>query len=107
MIRAVTRCTLEINRLSSPYFERAICFVKPEYARTDRLDLHRAASQLIAAFDADVGEQALPEDELIVGIDYVESAPKCRRRVVRLLPLALSAAAGAVTAAGITLLILL
>ena len=109
MIRAVTRYTLEINRPSSPYFERAICFVRPEYARSDRLDLHRAAHQLIASLDAGVEEHAAPDDEP----DYEETgeaisetrAGRMKSRLLRLLPLALSAFIGAGAAVLIMLLV--
>ena len=113
MIRAVSRYTLEINKTGSPYFERAICFVKPEYAQSDRLDLHRAAQQLIAAFDAGVEEQtacgdvfaAQPSSETARASSGSAdtSGSSIRQRVIKLLPLALSAAVGA----GVTLLVML
>ena len=51
MIRGVNRYTVEVNRTGSPYFERAICFVRPEFTQCDRLDLHKAAQQLVRALD--------------------------------------------------------
>ena len=104
MIRAVTRYTLEISRPSSPYFERAICFVKPEYAHSDRLDLHRAANQLIATLDAGVGEPAPSDDEPVSASGEESLRPPLVRRVLRLLPLALAAAVGAGAAVLIMLL---
>ncbi len=109
MIRAVSRYTLEINRTGSPYFDRAICFVKPEFAQSDRLDLHRAAQQLISTFDAGVEEQtafgelyALQSGD-DAGSREESSGKRISRMVMRLLPLALAAAAGA----GVTLLVML
>lgn len=109
MIRAVTRYTLEISRPSSPYFERAICFVKPEYAQNDRLDLHRAAHQLIASLDAGVEEHASPDDEPTHSAS-ADSAPDARgiclrQRLLRILPLALAALIGAGAAVLVMLLI--
>jgi len=103
MIRAVSRYTLEINRTGSPYFERAICFVKPEYAQSDRIDLHRAAQQLIADFDSGVEERECRE-VLSEERDEASSAGAVvLRRLTKLLPMVLSAVIGA----GATLLIML
>lgn len=54
MIRGIGRYTVEISRTGSPYFERAICFVRPEFARSGRLDLHRAARQLVRSLGGGV-----------------------------------------------------
>ena len=54
MIRGINRMTVEINSTDSPYFERAICFVRPQYASSERLDLHRAASRLIDELDLQI-----------------------------------------------------
>lgn len=62
MLRGVNRMTVEINSTDSPYFERAICFVRPQYAQTERLDLHRAARRLVGQFDMQV-EGAQPDDK--------------------------------------------
>ena len=106
MIRAVTRYTLEISRPSSPYFERAICFVKPEYAQNDRLDLHRAAHQLIAALDDGVEEFARADAETASDETTVALRLSVRQRLRRMLPLALSAIIGAGAATLIIQLIL-
>ncbi len=60
MIRSVGRFAVEINKPDSPYFERVICFVRPQYAENGSIDLHRAAQQCI--------------DELNDGIEYTNEA---------------------------------
>ncbi len=47
MIRSVSRFAVEINKPDSPYFERVICFVRPQYAENGSIDLHRAACECI------------------------------------------------------------
>lgn len=104
MIRAVSRYTVEINKTGSPYFDRAICFVKPEYAQNDRLDLHREAQQLIASLDLGVDEKNAPSEVCIFAADTCsppETKPSAGLR--RLLPLTAAALIGA----GITLLLTL
>lgn len=102
MIRAVSRFTVEINKTGSPYFDRAICFVKPEYAQNDRLDLHREAHRLIAALDVGVDEKNTPS-EVCIHAEEVECEPRKSpsAALLHLLPLAISALIGS----GITLLI--
>lgn len=104
MIRAVSRYTVEINKTNSPYFDRAICFVKPEYAQNDRLDLHREAHRLVAALDLGIDEKNAPAE---VNIHAAEAEYEPRKRpsisLIHLLPLAVSALVGS----GITLLLTL
>ena len=47
MIRSVSRFAVEINKPDSPYFERVICFVRPQYAENGSIDLHRAAQECL------------------------------------------------------------
>jgi len=54
MIRGVSRYSVEIKGTGSPYFERAICFVRPEYAREEKVDLHRAALRLMDQLSSEV-----------------------------------------------------
>ncbi|MBQ9994425.1 MAG: hypothetical protein IJP17_06915 [Clostridia bacterium] len=98
MIRGVNRLTIEIGRTGSPYFERAICFVRPEFARCDKLDLHRAAQQMISSLDAGV-EQASARS---AGDAKPKSAPEARLPWASLI---LSALAGAVISLLICLLV--
>lgn len=51
MVKGVNRYTVEISRMQSPYFERVICFVKPEFAKSDGIDLHRAAARMVCDID--------------------------------------------------------
>lgn len=62
MIRSVSRFAVEINKPDSPYFERVICFVRPQYAENGSIDLHRAACECI--------------DEINEGIECSENAPE-------------------------------
>jgi len=63
MIRGVNRYTVEVRKTGSPYFERAICFVRPEFAQCGQLDLHRAARQLVDTLDSEVEWQSEGENE--------------------------------------------
>ena len=102
MIRAVSRYTLEINKTNSPYFERVICFVKPEYTRSDHLDLHREAQQLISALDLGIDEKNAPSEVCISAVEsHCEHESNSSAALLRLLPLAVSALIGS----GITLLL--
>ena len=51
MIRGTNRYTVEISSTGSPYFERAICFVRPQFASGSTVSLHKAARQMIRSFD--------------------------------------------------------
>lgn len=48
MVKGVNRQVLEIRETSSPYFERAFFFVKPEYVDTDEKKLRAAAEQALS-----------------------------------------------------------
>lgn len=48
MIRGVNRQIIEINNTGNPYFERALLFVKPEYAAAQEGRLRAEADRLIA-----------------------------------------------------------
>lgn len=61
MIRGVNRYTIEVSRTGSPYFERAICFVRPEFASCDKVDLHRAAKQMLGKLDGKVEVEVVAE----------------------------------------------
>lgn len=99
MIRGVSRYSVEIRGTGSPYFESAICFVKPQYAKTERMDLHRAALELMDRLNSEV-EPALEE---------AESAPVRKLTAVQrlrvALPLVVSGLTGAAAAFLLCLLI--
>lgn len=112
VIRGISRFAVEVCRTGSPYFERAICFVRPEFASSDRLDLHRAAQQFVRALDggveysfrADCGG----EEEQSVGAENTECAAKNARgrglsRSAAVLTAAVSALLGAAAAAALCL----
>lgn len=56
MIRGVSRYSVEVKGTGNPYFERAICFVRPQFARAEKMDLHRAAQELMNRLSEDVEE---------------------------------------------------
>ncbi len=88
MIRGVSRYSVEIKGTGSPYFERAICFVRPQFAREEKVDLHRAALQLMDQLSGEVeasqGEEA--------------PSPVRLRRLRAVLPLVVSGLTGAAAA---------
>ncbi len=96
MIRGVSRYSVEIKGTGSPYFERAICFVRPEYARAERVDLHRAALEMIDRLSGEVEESGTQSDP-------ADCAP--RRRLLTILPLVISGLTGAAAAFLICLLL--
>lgn len=57
MIRGVNRCILEVGGTGSKYFEKAILFVKPEYAGTFSGRLQSDAKEYLNYLD---GDTALP-----------------------------------------------
>jgi len=98
MIRGVSRYSVEINSTGSPYFERAICFVRPEYAREEKVNLHRAARQLMSRLSSEVDDSAQNGDS-------PPAADVPHRRLRTALPLMISALTGAAAAFLICLLI--
>jgi len=98
MIRGVSRYSVEIKGTGSPYFERAICFVRPEYARAEVVDLHRAALELMDRLNSEV--EAAHED--------AGSSPAANSKTQRLraaLPLVVSGLTGAAAAFLLCLLV--
>lgn len=51
MVKGVNRQVLEIQETQSPYFERALLFVRPEYAHIDQKKLQAAAQAAVGATD--------------------------------------------------------
>lgn len=62
MIRSVSRYAVEINRPDSPYFERVICFVRPEFSQEGCIDLHSRAADYIQSLNCEV-ESVMPEEK--------------------------------------------
>ena len=93
MIRGVSRYAVEVNKTGSPYFERAICFVRPEFAQCDKVDLHRAAQQLVASLDGGVepSGEAREEPECGAVMRFLSNVPEWAR-------LSVSAVLGAILA---------
>ena len=46
MIKGVGRYAVEVESEDSEFFERVICFVRPQYACGSALDLHREAARM-------------------------------------------------------------
>lgn len=97
MIRGVSRYSVEIKGTGSPYFERAICFVRPEFARAERVDLHRAALEMMDRLSGEV-EEAGEQAETV-------SPSRSQRWLRTILPLIISGLTGAAAAFLICLLL--
>lgn len=54
MIKGVGRYAVEVESLDSEFFERVICFVRPQYACGSGLDLHREAARVADDLSAEV-----------------------------------------------------
>ena len=54
MIRGVGRYAVEVESVDSEFFERVICFVRPQYACGSGLDLHREAARVAEDLSAEV-----------------------------------------------------
>lgn len=100
MIRGTNRFAVEISSTGSPYFERAICFVRPQFSECSRLSLHRAAREMIRGFDGRVEPLSPGDDE----------EPTRMQRLISLVPvwalIVVPALAGAVISLIVCLLFL-
>ena len=56
MIKGVSRYAVEVAVNDSPFFEKVICFVRPQYAGGSALDLHREALRMADHLGARVEE---------------------------------------------------
>ena len=56
MIKGVGRYAVEVSDVESEFFERVICFVRPQYAGDNSLDLHREAVRVADDLSAEVEE---------------------------------------------------
>lgn len=54
MIKGVGRYAVEVESVNNEFFERVICFVRPQYACGSGLDLHREAMNLADDLSAEV-----------------------------------------------------
>ena len=54
MIKGVNRCILEVGSSESKYFERALLFVRPEYADISQKTLQDDAKKYVTALDGDI-----------------------------------------------------
>lgn len=54
MIKGVGRYAVEVESVDSEFFERVICFVRPQYACGSGLDLHREATRVADNLSAEV-----------------------------------------------------
>lgn len=120
MIKGVGRYAVEVESVESEFFERIICFVRPQYAGGNGLDLHREALRVAGDLSADVEDaQHGPKQVLRVGATRQVSRPTADRPLTRRpspeperpsrrngwLPILLSAGGGAAAAMLITSLL--
>jgi hypothetical protein len=54
MIKGVGKYAVEVESVDSEFFERVICFVRPQYACGSALDLHREAARVADDLSAGV-----------------------------------------------------
>ena len=54
MIKGVGRYAVEVDSVDSEFFERVICFVRPQYVCGSALDLHREAARVADDLSAEV-----------------------------------------------------
>ncbi len=56
MIKGVSRYAVEIDKTDSPFFEKVICFVRPQYADGNSINLHREAVRVVNNLNSGVEE---------------------------------------------------
>ena len=112
MIKGVSRYAVEVAVNDSPFFEKVICFVRPQYAGGSALDLHREALRMADHLGAGVEEAQNGSRHVLRGGSSRPSAAVQPARVgesqrlpvktpsgaPRWLPLLLSAGGGAAAA---------
>ena len=54
LIKGVGKYAVEVESVDSEFFERVICFVRPQYACGSALDLHREAARVADDLSAEV-----------------------------------------------------
>lgn len=52
MIKGINHCIIEVTETGSTYYERALLFLKPEYASVQREVLEKEAKKLLRKSDA-------------------------------------------------------
>lgn len=113
MIKGVSRYAVEIDKTNSPFFEKVICFVRPQYADGNSLDLHREAVRMVNNLSSGVEEaqrgsqhvlKMQPEDSLRSRLKS-DSPPVIKQNMrssianpMKWLPFVLSAGGGAAAA---------
>lgn len=56
MIKGVGRYVVEVEHVDSEFFERVICFVRPQYVSGGAFDLHREAARVADDLSEEVEE---------------------------------------------------
>lgn len=56
MIKGVSRYAVEIDKTNSPFFEKVICFVRPQFTEGNSIDLHREAVRMVNNLSSGVEE---------------------------------------------------
>lgn len=72
MLRGVNKCVIEINGGNSKYFERALIFVRPEYAALSQSKLMSDGRQFLSEIE---------ENEAACEPGYRRRAEKRKRRI--------------------------
>lgn len=121
MIKGVSRYAVEIDKTDSPFFEKVICFVRPQYAEGNSVDLHREAVRLVNNISSGVEEaqtgsrhvlRVQPQQPDNCRINYPKPTPPQSKttgveqpRMPKWIPMVLSAGGGAAAAILISALI--
>lgn len=107
MIKGVSRYAVEIDKTNSPFFEKVICFVRPQFTDGNSIDLHREAMRMVNNLSSGVEEaQSSSKHVLKLPADPAKSSHSSNTRgkggvisqSIKWLPLVLSAGGGAAAA---------
>lgn len=109
MIKGVSRYAVEIDKTNSPFFEKVICFVRPQFTEGNCIDLHREAMRMVNNLSSGVEEAQsgskhvlkIPPEEACRSNPSRTSARKRRAAFppgANWIPLILSAGGGAAAA---------
>lgn len=104
MIKGVSRYAVEIDKTDSPFFEKVICFVRPQYTEGNTIDLHREAARLVNNLSSGV-ENAQEGDHHVIKVSKQDKSKNCKHtdcrsnsKNINWVPMAISAGGGAIAA---------
>ena len=111
LIKGVGKYAVEVESVDSEFFERVICFVRPQYACGSALDLHREAERVADGLSAEVEDaqhgarhvlrvNSRPQQPNGRSADYYarQAVPERQQKRNGWIPILLSAGGGAAAA---------